>query len=487
MHRAAAVNSIGYRQMRRFSITTLGCKVNQYDAQCVADMLRRCGWEPADKAQKADLVLIQTCCVTTVAMRKSRQAIRRAIRKNTVDAPPAVCVLGCYGTYHERKLHELLKEAGLDPDRALLAPSDSDPAAVVRDITRQWGGKFPTPQDDAPLSPNLPDQPDHIKQRRRQAIDRTLPGTRGLEGIDRFAGHQRAFVKIQDGCDAFCSYCIVPYTRPHVWSRPIGEILDECRRLIDADHREIVLCGVFLGAFGRPSAIRRTWSNPAGSPLADLLREVAELPGLWRVRLSSLEPGDLTDDLLNALLHPAVAPHLHLPLQSGSSEILRRMNRQYTPQQFRRTADRLREALDRPALTSDIIVGFPGESDAHFQATLDIAAEAGFAKIHAFPFSAIKPTRAWQRRKQAPPAELVRERLEQLAELETALATRYREQFVGQTLPALVERTPPGQDRKAMTDRYLAATFKGPAELIGEVVDLRITAATDDGLAGELL
>ncbi len=450
-------------------------------------MLRRCGWGPADKAQKADLVLIQTCCVTTVAMRKSRQAIRRAIRKNTAEQPPAVCILGCYGTYHERKLHELLKQAGIAPDRALVAPSDSDPAAVVRDITRRWGGELPTPAPPHKPSPNLPDKPDRIKQRRQTVIDQTLPGTRGLESIDRFEGHQRAFVKIQDGCDAFCSYCIVPYTRPHVWSRPKADILDECRRLLDAGHREIVLCGVFLGAYGRPSAIRRTWSRPTTSPLAALLHDVAELPGLWRVRLSSLEPGDLTEALLDVLGHPAVAPHLHLPLQSGSSEILRRMNRQYTPEQFRRTAGRLREALDRPALTSDIIVGFPGESDADFQATLDVASEAGFAKIHAFPFSAIKPTRAWQRRKEAPPAEVVRERLEQLAELEARLSSRYRQQFVGQTLPAVVERTPPSQLRKAMTDRYLTATFQGPAELIGTVVDLRITAATDEGLTGEVL
>ena len=160
--------------------------------------------------------------------------------------------------------------------------------------------------------------PDSIRTRRTAAVKANVPGTARLGSIDRFAAHQRAFVKVQDGCDAFCTYCIVAYTRPRVWSREPGEILRECRRLVEAGHKEIVLCGVFLGAFGRATAVRRRWDD-APSALPELLKQVAGLDGLWRVRLSSLEPGDVSDELLAAVRDlPRVAPHFHLPLQSSS-------------------------------------------------------------------------------------------------------------------------------------------------------------------------
>jgi len=324
------------------------------------------------------------------------------------------------------------------------------------------------------------------------AVKRNIPAGERLAGIDRFAGRQRAFVKVQDGCDAFCTYCIVPYTRCDVRSRTPDAVEDECRRLVAAGHREIVLSGVFLGAFGRKTALRRRWARNERSKLPDLLRRVARIDGLWRVRLSSLEPGDLSEDLLAVCrAEPAVAPHFHLPLQSGSQRILRRMNRQYTVGQFRRTIARLRERMDRPAVTTDVIVGFPGETDEDFAATLDVARWAEFAKIHAFAFSAVEPTAAWQWRKEAPPRAVVRRRLEQLGELEVELAACYRRQFVGLTMEGLVERSRPGRGglRRAMTDRYLAVDFQAPPGrgLTGKVVKLRIDRATDKGLDGTLL
>jgi threonylcarbamoyladenosine tRNA methylthiotransferase MtaB len=333
-----------------------------------------------------------------------------------------------------------------------------------------------------------------IIARRNAAIQADAPGTRDFPPIERFPGHQRAFVKVQDGCDAFCTYCIVPYTRPRVWSRDVGAILAECRQLVDNGHREIVLSGVFLGAFGRATALRRRWKNTP-SPLPRLLGAVAEIDGLWRVRLSSLEPGDLTDELLAVLGEcPTVAPHLHLPLQSGSPAILERMRRQYTADEYRRTIDRTRSQLDHPAITTDILVGFPGETDDDFEATLDLARHAGFAKIHAFSFSAVEGTIAWRYRGEAPPPPVVKARMARLAETERVLADAYRRPLVGQVMEALVESPHAGEagDRQAMTDRYQTIHFRSPAaippaQLTGQVVRLRVREVLETGLGGELL
>jgi threonylcarbamoyladenosine tRNA methylthiotransferase MtaB len=333
-----------------------------------------------------------------------------------------------------------------------------------------------------------------IAQRHRQ-VKHERPEPDEIGPIDRFAGHQRAFVKIQDGCDAFCSYCIVPYTRPRVHSRDESVILTECRDLVAAGHREIVLCGVFLGAYGRATTRRDRW-GPGPSPLPGLLERVARIDGLWRVRLSSLEPGDLTDELLAVYrAAPTVAPHLHLPLQSGSDRILRAMNRQYTRRQFLRAVEAARDCLDAPAVTADVIVGFPGETEQDFRQTLAVAEAAGLSKIHAFAFSPIAPTAAWKRRAEAPEPAIVKDRLARLGELEDRLARAYRQQFVGRTVEVLVEAPSRSESRHrsasrhGLSDRYLTVRFPPPcgadlAAITGRILPVRIHRVTDEGLAG---
>ena len=478
--------------MARFTVTTLGCKVNQYDSSALAAQLCRHGLRPAGSEHQSDLLVVNTCCVTATAMRKSRQAIRRAIRKS----PRAVVlVAGCYSDYDAGRIHGVLASLGVEPGRAYVAGHHSDLAAVVRRVAERLLT--------GPGAPgNRPEQADRststttytsIKARRNVAVKHKTPGTRRLPAVVAFPGRQRAFVKVQDGCDAFCSYCIVPYTRPVIWSRPLPRVLDECRRLVANGYREIVLSGVFLGAYGRPTAVRRKWPDtPSGLPR--LVERVAAIDGLWRVRLSSLAPGDLTGDLLAVCAAaPGVAPHFHLPLQSGSPDILKRMNRQYTAGEFRRTIDRLRDpgapGLDRPAVTTDVIVGFPGETEGDFARTLELARYAGFAKIHAFPFSPIEGTAAWRRRGEMPTRDVVRSRMARLRDLEAETAMEYRRLFVGEQMEALVEsgRTPAGQ-RRAMTDRYLTVRFRPPAgaRLTGKVVKLHIDGASPAGLDGSL-
>ncbi|HOF17339.1 MAG TPA: MiaB/RimO family radical SAM methylthiotransferase [Phycisphaerae bacterium] len=467
--------------MRRFSLTTLGCKVNQYDSRALAALLEGEGLRPAQGDEPADLAVVNTCCITAVAMRKSRNAIRRALRRSPAAT---IVVAGCYGDYDAARLRQLLDEMGVGPGRAVIAGHHGNLAGAVR---KALAPPAP-PTDDAPRE-GEPADGDSLRQRRLRALGDGAPGAANLPPAEKFPGRKRAFVKVQDGCDAFCTYCVVPYTRSRVWSRPVDEILAECRALLAAGHREIVLSGVFLGAYGRATAIRRRW-DPGPAPLVDLLRRVARLEGLWRVRLSSLEPGDVTDELLDAARgEPAFAPHFHLPLQSGSARVLRRMNRQYTPAEFTHAVARIRRAFDRAALTADVIVGFCGESDDDFSQTLRVAREAGFAKIHAFPFSAIAGTAAWQIRAEAPPPAVVRARLGELAALERELADAYRRQFVGETLEALVE-TASGATARGLTDRHVPVTFAAPSgagRLGGRVVRVRAEAVTPDGLSAALV
>ncbi len=499
--------------------------MNQYDGSAIASILRKAGMLPAGTGQKADLIVIVTCCVTKVAMSKSRQAIRKMLRRS-----PAASVIaaGCYSDYHADKLTELLSTAGVGKANSLVLGHHDDLAGQIasfvasmqttppagthlirpREQVSSSAKSGPAPQL-APVGEHAPSGPESLKARRIEAIS-ARRDTPGLAEVDGFAGRQRAFVKVQDGCDAFCTYCIVPYVRCRVWSRPIDEIEAECRRLVAAGHREIVLSGVFLGAFGRDTAIRRKWdSTPAKLP--ELVTRIAAIDGLWRVRLSSLEPGDLTDELLHTCSStPNIAPHFHLPLQSGSDDVLGGMNRQYRSGEFRDCVDRLRSAMDAPAITTDIIVGFPGETDDDFAETLEMARYAGFAKIHAFPFSAIEPTAAWQRRSESPQAETVRRRIAELSELEAQLAEDYRKRFVGTVMEALVEspRQSDNGQRVAMTDRYLKAFFtpqkaaftpqkaaftpqkaafaptQSDSDLTGQVISLRIDKVTNHGLDG---
>ncbi len=480
-----------------FQATTLGCKVNQYESRAIAEALVSAGLTRAKRGgEDIDLVVINTCCVTATAMAKSRQAIARAVRR----APEAaVLVVGCYGDYDPGRIRGLLGAVGVPPQRVFLAGHSDDLSACLGQVLAEiasLGG-------DSPATDGGRDQRGSVGGNRRVAspatpaccpaseapiitprsgakIKHKLSATAALAGITSFPGRQRAIVKVQDGCDAFCAYCIVPHVRRRLWSRPAEDIERECRALVAAGHREIVLCGVHLGAYGCDTTVRLRRGAGRGA-LAGLVRRIAAIDGLWRVRLSSLDCLDADDELLAACRElPDLAPHFHLPLQSGSDRVLRRMNRQYTAAQFAQAVARVREATDRPAITTDIIVGFPGEEDGDFAATLAAARAAGFAKIHAFPFSAIKGTAAWAWRAEAPPRDVVKDRMAALAELEAELAVAYRRQFLGQTLQALVEgrasrRRPPGW--LARTDRYFTVRLPADGFRPGCVASVRIDRA----------
>jgi threonylcarbamoyladenosine tRNA methylthiotransferase MtaB len=464
--------------VRTFSVQTLGCKVNHYESEQIATLLRSWGLEQTD-APGADLRIINTCSVTNEAASKSRQALRKAIRlpvlgPSHLESPAneghRTIVTGCWATSHPTEAAAI---AGPD---AVLTHHDHV-AERLEHILSTWGLEslqFRRPPREKVQLPKG-------------------PGTRSLPLLNqRQAGHQRAFLKIQDGCDAHCTYCIIPSLRPTLWSKPLDDVLAEARGLVEAGHVEIVLTGIFLSAYGQSTALRRRQSGLQRSPLAVLIESLCQIPELKRLRLSSLEPGDLDDDLLHSLRScPQVVPHFHLPLQSGSSRLLRRMNRQYNRDQYLRMIEQVQGAFDRPALTTDIIAGFPGETDEDFQQTLDVAGEARFIHIHAFPFSARPGTAAARWINDFVPPKVTHVRLEQLENLSEQFSLEFRRQFVGTTVQLLVERQDsqesPASLRHGRCERYFDVHFPGPGVSTGDLVTVRINQINGGRTLGTLV
>ncbi|MEE9370030.1 MAG: tRNA (N(6)-L-threonylcarbamoyladenosine(37)-C(2))-methylthiotransferase MtaB, partial [Sedimentisphaerales bacterium] len=359
--------------MKTFAINTLGCKVNQYESQQIRELLERLGLNHVKTADKADLVVINTCCVTHTASAKSRQQIRKSKRQSP-DA--AIVISGCLPTVQIGELKNVGNNIHLISHRNRLAAT----------LCQIINGKAESPKfQSLQAKQNIIIKAEGKGKIKHKSKPAEQPQ---LTQLTSFKGHTRAFLKVQDGCDGYCSYCIIPKARPYVHSKPAETVLQEARALVKAGHKEIVVTGIFLGAYGQESAIRKKWADEQHNKLADLLDKMSEISGLARIRVSSLEPGDVTPRLLDVFCkHRNIMPHLHLSLQSGSNAILKKMRRQYSVEEFREKVDLIKSRLDRPAITTDVIVGYPGETDADFEATVELAKEAGFAKMHIFSFS----------------------------------------------------------------------------------------------------
>lgn len=416
---------------RTFRIKTLGCKVNQYDKQAIREELLRRGLAEAPPGAGADLVIVNTCTVTARADEKCRKEARRAVRENPCAA---IVVTGC--------------AAESDPETYRAMPGI---AGVFAKSAMSRIGEF--------LAGGEPGAGDVFD----------------LE-ISAFSGRTRAFVRIQEGCDAFCSYCIVPRVRGRARSRPLAAIGPEVRRLAEAGHREIVLTGIHLGAYGK---------DLGGVTLADAVREALAACGGARLRLSSVEASEVQPELLDLMAEdPRLCPHLHMPLQSGDAAVLRAMNRPYSPDDYLRAVDRVRERIERPALTTDVMVGFPGETEQQFRNTLETCRKAGFTRLHVFPYSPRKGTPAAE----LPPlpAATVKEREERALALGRKLASSYRRTFIGETVEPLAESR---RDKATgllvgLTERYVSVRFQGSDSLMNTIVSVRAESADEDGLRG---
>jgi threonylcarbamoyladenosine tRNA methylthiotransferase MtaB len=422
-----------------------------------------------------DLVVVHTCSVTMNAAAKSRQTIRRAARAEG-SVTPTVIVTGCMSGTDPAIAASL---AG-DTSNVIAHHDPSDARTLVERFAARIDGWLEiTP---APLSP--PETNDVLTE----VV--SLPVIPAQTSTSR---HHRAELRIQDGCDAHCTFCIIPKLRRTLRSKRICDAIDEARQLVELGHREIVLAGIFIGAYGHETSLRRRQRDPDGEHLADLLDAVANVQGLARLRISSMEPGDVTSVLLDAMVANAgvVVPHLHLPLQSGSDAILARMNRQYRIDAYQEMIAMTKSALSQgslePAITTDIICGFPGETHEDFMATVAIANDVGFLHMHVFPYSARPGTAAARWTSLHVPHATIKARVRHLINLEEdpdGLSIQYRRQLVGRQVRVIVEG--PGETSGSLQgrcDHYAMIQCIGDGkagEVINAVVE-NVTATTTVG------
>ena len=455
--------------MKTFSINSLGCKVNQYESQQIRELLEIFGLHKVEPSKKPDLVVINTCCVTHTASAKSRQCIRK-IRKQSPNA--VIIVSGCLPTVQIGELSITAQNVHLIGNRSDLADKlsciiDNKAATLTSERTQ-----------------SCPDTTIKAKNSYKIKYKNGSNNRLNLPPITSFEGQTRAFLKIQDGCDGYCTYCIVPKTRPFVRSKPADEVLREAQALVESGHREIVVTGIFLGAYGQQSVRRKNWPNQQNEHLADLLDKMANMPNLERIRLSSLEPADLTQRLLDTFCsHRNIMPHLHLSLQSGSDNILRKMCRQYRIAEFKEKVESAKSRLDRPAITTDIIVGFPGETDADFERTVNMAKIIGFAKIHVFSFSPRKGTAA-ANMQDAIDNKVIKERSQILRDLGIELGLKYRRQFIGETARILIEND--NGQHSGRSERYFTVYLKKTekTQKRNSILPVKLIENRENGMAG---
>jgi threonylcarbamoyladenosine tRNA methylthiotransferase MtaB len=419
------------------AFVTLGCKVNHWDTQALREDAARRGFREAVGGERADVVVVNTCTVTERSGAKSRHLVRRALREH----PGAkVVVTGCYADSDPERVAEIPGVAWVAPNR--------QKASVFQVLERDAGETAA-----APASEWL--------------------------GITRMDGQTRAFLKVQDGCDLHCSFCIIPAVRGTARTRPSREIVEEARALVGSGFRELVLTGVHLGGFGKDAGEK--------DGLARLVAGLVGVPGLARLRLSSIEANEVTPRLLSTIADSEIAcPHFHLPLQSGDDEVLRAMRRRYLSAQFLKTIDRIRARIDEPSLTTDVIVGFPGESDDAHRATERVCEAAGFHKIHLFPYSTRRGTDAESLPGRVD-ARVQARRMRALEALEARLALEYHRRFVGRDVVVLGEEPAAGVPGafSGYTERYVRVLFPAGEEARNALVRTRVRRATPRHLFAE--
>lgn len=396
---------------------TLGCKVNQYETDGMIELLKEAGMTAVSFEEKADVYLINTCSVTNMADKKSRQMIHRAKKLN----PDAVVIAaGCYVQAAKDKL--------MEDDRISIIIGNNKKKDIVR-ILEDYLQAGVTDEGMLDISAEKEYEP--------LTINSTLE-------------HTRAYVKIQDGCNQFCSYCIIPYVRGRIRSRDIASIIEEVKRLALTGVKEIVLTGIHISSYGKDK------ENEVG--LADVIDAISKIESIERIRLGSLEPGIITDEFIDRIVvNEKVCPHFHLSLQSGCNTVLKRMNRKYTCEEYFEKCEMLRRAFDRPALTTDVIVGFPGETEEEFQETVDYLTKLNLYEMHIFKFSPRQGTVAAGMKDQVAP-EIKNHRSDVLLALSEKNKQAYEASFRGENLDVLVEEKVrrEGKDGyRGHTERYM--------------------------------
>lgn len=448
--------------MKSVAFHNLGCKVNGYEMDFMQQMLQEKGYNIVPFDRKADIYIINTCTVTNIADRKSRQMLHRAKKMN----PEAVVVaVGCYvqtgkedalkdmsidlaiGNNRKRDLIPILEEYLARREQSAQNDEDSIDAGTNADTQKTLNGKTIIDID-------------HTNEYESMKLTHT-------------AEHTRAFIKVQDGCNQFCSYCIIPYARGRIRSREIGEVLEEVRGLAENGYKEVVLTGIHLSSYGMVSG-----NDFSLSRLIALIQAVQEIEGIERIRLGSLEPRIITEDFARKMADCSkICPHFHLSLQSGCDAVLKRMNRKYTTEEYYEKVCILRKFFENPAITTDVIVGFPGESEEEFEQTKAFLDKVGFYEMHIFKYSKRKGTPAATMEGQVPEA-VKAARSNVLLELEREMSHKYREAFLHKEAEILFEEEKMVDGKQFQighTREYILGAVQIQKNLSGQILTGQLT------------
>lgn len=430
--------------MKKAASFALGCKVNQYESEAIAELFAEKGYKIVGIDEEADVYVINTCTVTNFGDKKSRQLIRKVKRQNE---NAIVAVVGCYAQTAPKELMEI---AGVN-----LVIGTKDRAQIV-EMVEQY--------DRANGVEN------HVSDIMKERVFEPL-------SIQKLANRTRAYLKIQDGCSQYCSYCIIPYARGPIRSREPQEVVAEVKRLAENGFKEVVLTGIHVASYGKD---RRDTSLP------EILKQVHEVEGIERIRFSSIEPNVVTEEFAQTMAAlPKVCDHFHLSLQSGCDKTLKEMNRKYDTEKYRQAAATLRKYLPKVALTTDIIVGFPGETEEDFRESYAFAEEIGFAKIHVFPYSPKRGTPAAARKDQLLNA-VKAERSHTLIQLSDKMAADFLADAVGTDAEVLYERAVGDGIYEGHTTNYMKVHGRSEVDLTNRIAKTHITRAEGEMLFGDV-
>ena len=437
------------------ALITLGCKVNQYDTQAMQEVMLRNGYTIVGENDPADVCIINTCTVTNAADQKARQVIRRAVRKNS---DTDILVTGCYAE-SDREAIEAIPGVSL-----VFGNREKADLQQYLDIVHESWDE----QDRSPLLQIAPVHHDAVREHANFSMS-----------VSEAGRHTRALIKVQDGCSAFCTYCIIPYVRGRMTSRPLPDIVQEAEQIATNGYKEIVITGVHLGAYGLDIGRQTT--------VADILEHIHPIDGIERIRFSSIEAMNFPLDLVDRMAAlPKCMPHFHLPLQAGSDKILRQMRRRYTRAEFSRLVEKLRASFPDVGITTDIMVGFPGETDADFEDSLQFVEEIGFSQLHVFRYSPRRGTPAADYVDHVPP-HVSAERSKTMIALGKRLGIEFRRRMLGKTMNVLVEESREGAAAHlaGFTENYLRVLMDVPDSAVNRILSVKLNALEGEFIRAE--
>ncbi|MEA4848550.1 MAG: tRNA (N(6)-L-threonylcarbamoyladenosine(37)-C(2))-methylthiotransferase MtaB [Clostridiaceae bacterium] len=432
--------------MKKAAFYTLGCKVNQYETEAMIESFEDAGYEIVDYSGYADVYIINTCTVTNMGDRKSRQIIRRAMERN----PEAlVAVVGCYSQIAPGEVLEI-------PGVSLVVGTDERSRIV--ELVEYAAGK----------EEKLNMVSDIMKVREFEEMS-----------IKKYKSRTRAFLKIQEGCDQYCTYCIIPYARGHIRSRRPDSIIAEVKELAANGFKEIVLTGIHVASYGR---------DLGDTSLIEIIEKVHSVDGIRRIRMSSVDPDVMTDgfiDRLNSL--PKICRHFHLSLQSGCDETLKRMNRRYTTGEYREVVEKLREVFPDVAITTDLIVGFPGETEEEFLKTVDFVEEISFSGMHVFKYSPRDGTPAAKYKDQVKP-QIKDARSKQITSIAGRNEEKFKKSFIGRSMSVLYEHSidDKGTFFEGLTDNYIRVVSESQEDIKGKIIGTALLGLKEDYMTGRI-